>query len=114
MKARRGSGSGRPFPRGFQERERPVNVGADKRFRAADAAVDVRFGGEMDDRINLIHCHQFVNQGAVADIAMSKNDVRVRRQRIQIFPSPRVGQRVQNNDAQRRIFSVQRINEVGT
>jgi hypothetical protein len=53
------------------------DVGLDEIFGAVDAAVDVRFGGKIDDGARLVFGQQAADQGEVADVALDEDVARV-------------------------------------
>jgi hypothetical protein len=56
----------------FQQVEGADDVGLDEIFRAVNGAVDVTFGGEVDDRARLVLRQQFADQFTIADVTLDK------------------------------------------
>ncbi len=69
-------GAVRAFPRGAGYIEEDVgaeNVGAHEGFGAEDGAVDVAFGGEVDDGVDAVLGEEALDEGAVADVALDED-----------------------------------------
>ena len=49
------------------------NIGLNKNFRVADAAVNVAFGSKVDDVIRVIFGDQVSDKSLIADIALNKD-----------------------------------------
>ena len=62
---------------GFEQAEGADDVGLDEVFRAVDAAVNVRFGGKIDDGAGLVLGEQFGNEVEIADVALDEDVARV-------------------------------------
>ncbi len=70
----------------------PSGVGGDERVRLGDRAVDVRLGGEVDDRVAALD--RVGDRGGVLDAADHEADVEV----LQVLAPARVGQLVEDGD----------------
>ena len=62
---------------GFEQAEGADDVGLDEVFRAVDAAVNVRFGGKIDDGARLVLGEQPGDEVEVADVAVDEDMARV-------------------------------------
>ena len=62
---------------GFKQAEGADDIGLDEVFRAVNAAVDVRFGGEIDDGAGLMLSEEFGDEVEVADVALDEKMARV-------------------------------------
>ena len=82
------------------------DVGLNEDFRAHDGAVDMGFGGEVNDDINAFHGP--VNHFGIADIAFYKLKV----QTFEVFQVAGVGQFVENDDFVIRIFAADMTDKV--
>ena len=56
----------------LEEREGAADVGLIKSARAGNAAIDVAFSCEMDDRIDVVFDAKFFHESFVADISLDK------------------------------------------
>jgi len=56
----------------FEQAEGADDVGLDEVFRTLDAAVDVRFGSEIDDGVRVVFGEQPGNAVEVADVALDE------------------------------------------
>ena len=56
--------------RRFQQGEGAVVIGAHHGFGRENAAIHVRFGGEMHDRVGALFAYQRVDQRGIADISL--------------------------------------------
>ena len=83
--------------RGFQQGEGAVDIGAHELAGAVDAAIHVRFGGEMHDRARLVGRQQRIDQRPVADVARHKGVTCVALQALEVLQIARVGQLVQRH-----------------
>ena len=63
-----------------------------------DAAVDVRFGGKIDDGAGLVLGKQFGDEVEVADVALDENVAGIATQAGEILEVAGVGQRVEVDD----------------
>jgi len=59
--------------RRFQQMESADHIGLDKILGAVNGAIDMRFGGEIDDSPWPMLRQQTIDQGPVTDVAMNKN-----------------------------------------
>ena len=83
---------------GFEQAEGADDVGLDEVFRAVDAAVDVRFGGKIDDGAGLVLGEQLGDEVEVADVALDEDVARVALERGEVLEVAGVGQRVEVDD----------------
>ena len=83
---------------GFEQAEGADDVGLDEVFRAVDAAVDVRFGGKIDDGARLVLGEQPGDEVEVADVALDEEVARVALQGGEVLEVAGVGQRVEVDD----------------
>ena len=83
---------------GFEQAEGADDVGLDEVFRAVDAAVNVRFGGKIDDGAGLMLGKQLGDKVEVADVALDEEVARVAAQRCEVLEVAGVGQRVEVDD----------------
>jgi len=60
------------FPRRFEQGECAQDVGPDKFGGTRDAAVHVRFGGEMNNRVDLFFGKNLLHQVGIANVALHK------------------------------------------
>src|SRR5215468_10014644 len=72
-------------PRRFQQCERTSKIRLEDGSRRKNAAVHVRFGGEMDNGIDPLLAQDPVHDVRVADIALHEAVMRVRLHARQIF-----------------------------
>ena len=63
-----------------------------------DAAVDVRFGGKIDDGAGLVLGEQFGDEVEVADVALDEDVARITLQGGEVLEVAGVGQRVEVDD----------------
>ena len=61
------------------------DVGLDEFARAVDAAVDVAFGGKIDDGARLVFGEQIGNQGGITDVALHENMAVVAIETLQVL-----------------------------
>ena len=59
-------------PRAIEQHARADHVGVNEILRRIDAAIDVRFGGEIDHGIKLVLGHERVHLVGVGDIGFEK------------------------------------------
>ncbi len=93
---------GAAHPGGFEQRERAAEVGLEHRRGREDAAVHVRFGGEVHDGVRPFFGQQRVHQRRVADVALNEAVARVRGHGRQVLQVARVGQLIEHHHARRR------------
>jgi hypothetical protein len=79
----------------FEQAEGTDDVGLDEIFRSVNAAVDVRFSGEIDDSARPVFGQQARDQIEVADISFDKHVAVIIFQACQIVWIPGVGQDIQ-------------------
>ena len=79
----------------FKQVKRADDVGLDEFARAMDGAVDVAFGGKVDDRARTVLGQQLRQQRTVADVALHKGVAWVVLQAGQVFQVAGVGELVQ-------------------
>ena len=70
---------------------RAERVGMNKRIRVQNRAVDVRFGGEIHDRIDIVALDRLAHGGCIADIAAHKRKAGVAFSRREILEVAGVG-----------------------
>ena len=58
--------------RRLEQRKRAAKIGLEDRRRRQDAAIDVRFRGEIDDRVRPRFLKQAIHQLGVANVAVHK------------------------------------------
>ena len=80
--------------RGFEQAEGADDVGGDEVFGTVDGAVDVAFGGKVDDGARAVFGQQAIHQRAVADVALHKAVAHIAFQRRQVGPVAGVGELV--------------------
>ena len=80
---------------GFEQGEGAVYVGADEVAGAVNRAIDVAFGGKVDDGAGAVLGQQAVDQLAVADVALHKDVARVALERGEVLQVARVGEGIQ-------------------
>ena len=85
-------------PHCFKQAEGTDDVGLDEVFRAVDAAVDVRFGGKIDNGAGLVLGEQFGDEVEVADVTLDEGVARVSLERGEVFEVAGVGQRIEVDD----------------
>ena len=83
---------------GFEQAEGADDVGLDEVFRAVDAAVDVRFGGKIDDGAGLVLGEQFGDEVEIADVALDEDVARIALQSGEVLEVAGVGQRIEVDD----------------
>ncbi len=83
---------------GFEQAEGADDVGLDEVFRAMDAAIDVGFGGEVDDGAGLVFGEQFGDQVEVFDVAFDEDVARIALQRGQVLQVAGVGEGIEVED----------------
>jgi hypothetical protein len=74
------------------------DVGLDENGGAEDGAIDVGFGGEMDDRIDGVVAKERIEEGAIGDVTLDELIGGMSRQGSQIGWIPRIGQGIENKD----------------
>lgn len=90
------------------------DIGAHEGFRTEDGAVDVAFGGEVDDGVDLVLGKEALDEGAVADVTLDKHIAALgagffRRLPIarldvgEVFEVAGIGEGVEIDDAPRKI-----------
>ena len=75
----------------FEQAEGADDVGLDEVFRAVNAAVDVRFGGKIDDGARLVLGKQPGDEIEVADVALDEEVARVAIQGGEVFEIAGIG-----------------------
>jgi len=75
----------------FEQAEGADDVGLDEVFRAVNAAVDVRFGGEIDDGPRLVLGKKPGDEIEVADVALDEAVARVATQGGEVFEVAGIG-----------------------
>ena len=94
------SGSPRPVrSRLFQQREGPIDIGANEVLGSTDRAVHVAFRCEMHNRAWLVLFQQLPDETAIADIAVNEFIPPICSDAFQIVQVPRVSQFIQIHDA---------------
>ena len=86
---------------GFEEDERPENVGQDELARVDDRAVDVRLGGEMEDALDA--AENAADELLAADIPVDEFMARVAGDVGQVVEIAGLGQRVEVDDPDVRV-----------
>ncbi len=92
------------------------DIGAHKGFRAEDGAVDVAFGGEVDNGVDAVLGKEALDEGAVADVTLYKHIAALaagffRRLPIarldigEVFEVAGIGEGVEIDDAPRKIWA---------
>ena len=79
----------------FQHAEGADDIGLNKIFGPVDAAVDVGFGGKIDDGARLMFHQQATHQIEIADAAMHENMPRIAFERGEIIAVARICQGIQ-------------------
>jgi hypothetical protein len=82
----------------FEQAEGADDVGLDEVFRAMDAAVDVRFGGEINDGARLVLGEQPGDKIEIADVALDEEVARVAAQGCEVLEIAGVGEHVEDED----------------
>ena len=82
----------------FEQAEGADDVGLNEVFGAVDAAVDVRFGGKIDDGARLVLGEQPGDEIEVADVALDEEVARVAVQGGEVLEVAGVGERVKVDD----------------
>ncbi len=82
----------------FEQAEGADDVGLDEVFRAMDAAVNVRFGGKIDDGAGLVLGKQFGDEVEIADLALDEDVARIASQCGEVFEIAGVSQRIEVDD----------------
>ena len=59
-------------PGGIEQHARPDHVGVDEILRRIDAAIDMRFGREIDDGVELLLGHERVHLVGIGDVGLEK------------------------------------------
>ena len=83
---------------GFEQLEGADDVGLDEFAGAVDRAVDVRFGGEIDDGARLVLGEQAADKVKVADVALDEGVARVTVQANEVLAVAGVGELVEGDD----------------
>ena len=85
-------------PRGLEQHERADDLGLHEGVRRLDAAIDVRLGGKVDDRVRL--AGDSLDQRRIGDVPMHEAVPRVGGHIGQVLEVAGVGQLVQHGDLQ--------------
>lgn len=83
------------MPDSLQKPEGTEHVGLNEVFGAVDAAIDVAFGGEVDDRARLVGGQQLTHQGCIANVGLDEHMAGIAMQAGQSVEVARVGEFVQ-------------------
>ena len=75
-----------------------TNVDLDEGIRAADRPIDMRFGGEVNDRIDRSVAQERLDQLLIPDVTVLELEAGVLPRRGQACKVSSVGQRVQDNE----------------
>src|SRR3984893_1211710 len=78
-----------------------------------DGSIDVRFRGEMDNRIDSLALDDVVHRRAVADIALYEREALVVRERLEVRQIAGVRQRVESHDRIAPMMLGPEMDEVG-
>ena len=89
------------LPDGLEQGVSAQDVGAQERLRVDDGAVDVRLGGEVDDRVHSFGCP--ADRLAVADVAVYEPVARVAFDGPEIVGIAGIGELVQIDDLDRLV-----------
>jgi hypothetical protein len=82
----------------FEQAKGAQHVGLHEVFGAVDGAVDVRLGCKVDHGARLVLGQQAVDEGAVADVALHEDEIRVALERREGLEVACVGQLVEIHD----------------
>jgi hypothetical protein len=86
-----------PLTGGFEERLRPEDVRAEEQTRVEYRQTVVRLGCEVHDHVNTVVAEQEVDEIELTDVALDELDVLA--EAGQVGQVPRVGERVEDDDA---------------
>jgi len=100
------------LPRRFKQRERADNVRVDERLGAIDRSIDMRFGGEVHDRIGMPIGEDASHGAGVRDVGAHERHARVFQRLLQVEEAARVRQLVDNDEAMGG-FGERVVDEIG-
>ena len=89
------------------------NIGLNKNFRVADAAVNVALGSKVDDVIRVIFGDQVSDKSLIADIALNKDMAGIVLDIFQVFQVAGIGQLIQVDQADILVFFQHIVDKVG-
>ena len=98
----------------LQQVDRAHHVALHKNFGVLDGAVHMALGGKVDDVIEIVLCEQALDQLLVADIALHEHMAGVALHILQVFQIARVGQLIQIDQQDLRVFFEHIVHKVGT
>ena len=91
-------------PGGFEHGIRADDIGIDECPWPGDRTVDVRFGGEVHDRIDRFLTQQLRGQCGVTDIALDEAETWRLKDRVQTRQVPGVRERIEDDDGIVRVL----------
>src|SRR5271157_1484592 len=98
------------FAAGLDEVVRSIHVGAHKCRSVFDAAVDVAFGGEVDDGIAAA---ERLNHRAITDVHLHEFAAALLQRRLKVLKVASVGELVKNRELPFRMLCQREMNKVG-
>ena len=90
------------------------HVALHKNFGVLDGAVHMALGGKVDDVVEIVLCKQALHQLLVADIALHEHMAGVALHVLQVFQIACVGQLIQIDQQDLRVFFEHIVHKVGT
>ena len=90
------------------------HVALHKDLRILDGAVHMALGGKVDDVVEIVLCKQALHQLLVADIALHEHMAGVALHVLQVFQIARIGQLIQIDQQDLRVFFEHIVHKVGT
>ena len=90
------------------------HVALHKDLGVLDGAVHMALGGKVDDVVKIVLCKQALHQLLVADIALHEHMAGVALHVLQVFQIARVGQLIQIDQQDLRVFFEHIVHKVGT
>ncbi len=116
MKAVRHGCLGTIEPHGFGGLEQNMGadyIGINERIRAVDGAINMRFGGKMDDGVNRLICEQAPYQIMIANIALDKAKIILLANRVKVGTIASIGQGIKDNNPAVRIGLEPEVDKIG-
>ena len=98
----------------LQQVDSAHHVALHKDLGVLDGAVHMALGGKVDDIVEIVLCKQALHQLLVADVALHEHMAGVALHVLQVFQIARVGQLIQIDQQDLRVFLEHIVHKVGT
>ena len=98
----------------LQQVDSAHHVALHKDLGVLDGAVHMALGGKVDDVVEIVLCKQALHQLLIADVALHEHMAGVALHVLQVFQIARVGQLIQIDQQDLRVFFEHIVHKVGT